>query len=234
MVAPSLISHRRFDAPLRHRLQVAYARAWEALTETHRTQAARFARQLSGRLSLDEALQRYFHEVAVPPLMRETVRAGVLIEVGDDPGAFEEPASDDAAPDLWSYLHPAMFIEAVRRRARFVEETNLAAQLAASLAVEAVTVTHVRAAGQVAEILGDVLPVDEAIMHYVRSFDLPTVEAQMVFQRTLAAQAEQTPPLAPLPLKEDMFDVREPFVAPARVPRPSQVAVAAYGLRAIS
>lgn len=224
MVAPSLISNRRFDAPVRHRLQVAYARAWEALTDTHRREAIRFIRQLDGRLEAEDALQRYFREVAVPPLMRETVRARVLIELGDDPVDVDiEPD----APELWSYLRPDQLVEAVRRRARFVEETNLACQLAGSIASEAVCVTHVESARDVAELLADEVPVSEGIMQYIRGFDLPSVEAQMVFQRALASLAERRSPMSC-----DVFELPDPLPAPQRASRPA-AAAAAYGLRAI-
>jgi hypothetical protein len=224
MVAPSLISLRRFTAPVRQRLQVAYARAWEALTDTHCREAIRFVQQLDGRLTAEEALHRYFREVAVPPLMRETVRARVIIELGTRGPAVEiEPD----APELWSYLRPDQLVEAVRRRARFVEETNVACQLAASVASEAVCVTHVENAREVAELLADELPVAEALMHYVRTFELPSVEAQMVFQRALASLAERRGPLGPA-------EVELPDLLPvvARPSRPVQVA-AALGLRAI-
>ena len=42
---------------------------------------------------------------------------------------------------------------------------------------------------------------DDAIMHYVRYFNLPSVEAQIIFRRTLAAWAERHP-------------VREPWARP--------------------
>lgn len=224
MVAPSLISHRRFSAPVRQRLQVAYARAWEALTDTHCREALRFVRQLDGRLAAEEALHRYFREVAVPPLMRETVRARVIIELGTE-GAPVEMEHD--APELWTYLRPDQLVDAVRRRARFVEETNDACQLAASVANEAVCVTHVESAREIAELLTDELPVAEALMHYVRTFELPSVEAQMVFQRALASLAERRAPFAP-----DVVELPEALPIVTRPSRPVQVA-AALGLRAI-
>ena len=79
MIAPSSISTRRFPDPVRVELQVAYARAWEALTATHEAQAVAFVRHLRGRLGSDEALHRYFREVAVPMQMQETVRARALL-----------------------------------------------------------------------------------------------------------------------------------------------------------
>ena len=56
--------------------------------------------------------------------MRETVRARALIELGDEACDLDTEAT--AGADLWSYLRPDQLLEAVRRRARFVEETNFA------------------------------------------------------------------------------------------------------------
>ena len=228
MVAPSLITNRRFSAPLRQRLQVTYARAWEALTETHRREAIRFVRQLSGRLSAEDALQRYFREVAVPALMRETVRARALIELGDEACDLEAETTAGGV-DLWSYLRPDQLLEAVRRRARFVEETNFACQLAGSLATEAVCVTHVEAARDVAELLADEVPVADGIMQYVRSFELPSVEAQMVFQRALASLAERRSPIPAC----DVLELESLPLVP-RTSRAVQAARPSLGLRAIS
>ena len=47
---------------------------------------------------------------------------------------------------------------------------------------------------------------DDAIMHYVRYFNLPSVEAQIIFRRALAAWAERHP-------------VREPRARPQRSAR---------------
>ena len=51
MAAPSLIATRRFSSPLRLRLQVLFAKAFESLADTYRTQATEFVRRLRGRMS---------------------------------------------------------------------------------------------------------------------------------------------------------------------------------------
>ena len=79
MVVPSLMSTRRFPDAVRIDLQVAYARAWEALTQTHEQQAVGFVRRLQGRIGAEEALQRYPREVSVPLHMQETVRVRALL-----------------------------------------------------------------------------------------------------------------------------------------------------------
>ena len=97
----TLNSIRRLPPALKLRLQVAYARAWEALTDTHQTQAAMFVTRLADRLPLEEALARYFREVAVPVAMRETVRARALLSVADAvpavPGATDSADPTDSA-----------------------------------------------------------------------------------------------------------------------------------------
>jgi alpha-D-ribose 1-methylphosphonate 5-triphosphate synthase subunit PhnH len=40
---------------------------------------------------------------------------------------------------------------------------------------------------------------DDAIMHYVRYFNLPSVEAQIIFRRTLASWAERHAVRDPVP-----------------------------------
>jgi hypothetical protein len=217
MVVPSLIPTRRFPDSVRIELQVAYARAWEALTQTHEEQAVGFVRRLRSRLSSEEALQRYVREVAVPIHMQETVRARALLALTP-----EERADQGPEAEAWRILRPDHLVDAIRRRARYVEDTTLAIRLAASAADEAVAATHVRMALEVARVLGPVLPLDEALMHYIRSFELASVPAQLVFQRAMANLAETE---IELPL--------EPAVEAPVVVAPRRSASQVLGLRAL-
>ena len=72
---------RRFSLRLALRLSWSLRRRSEALAETYQQQAAEFVRRLKSRLTVDEALQRYFREVGVPAAMEETVRARALISL---------------------------------------------------------------------------------------------------------------------------------------------------------
>jgi hypothetical protein len=191
MAASSLISIRRFSPPTRLRLQVLFARAWEALADTYQVQAAEFVRRLRAQLPLDEALDRYFREVGVPAAMTDTVRARALI--GLAPLIEDSVEPEESPAPGWSPLRPDRLIGAIRRRAQYVEETNLECRLAASIADEAVATTHVRMALAIAELLADECPPDESIMHYVRSFNLPALDAQIIFRRTMACWAERDP-----------------------------------------
>jgi hypothetical protein len=192
MAAPSLISTRRFSASTRLRLQVLFARAWEALADTYQLQAAEFVRRLKTQLSTEEALDRFFREVGVPAPMSDTVRARALIALA--PMIEEEAEEPEVATEAgWNPLRPDQLIGALRRRARYVEETNLECRLAASIAEEAVAATHVRMALAIAELLADECTPDESIMHYVRSFSHPAIEAQIILRRAMACWAERDP-----------------------------------------
>jgi hypothetical protein len=189
MAAPSLIVARRFSHPLRLRLQVLFAKAFESLADTYRTQAVEFVRRLRGRMSVEEALDRYFREVGVPHAMEQTVRARALIALA--PTAGDYPAGEPPAATGWSQLRPDQLIDSLRRRAQLQEDTSLDCRMAASVSDEAVAATHVSMALETVALLQDEMGPDDAIMHYVRYFNLPSVEAQIIFRRTLATWAER-------------------------------------------
>lgn len=222
----TLNSVRRLPPALKLRLQVAYARAWEALTDTHQTQAAMFVTRLADRLPLEEALARYFREVAVPVAMRETVRARALLSVADAVPAV--PGATDSA-DPWQRLRPDRLVEAVRRRAQWVEETTLRCRMTACLADAAVTDTHTRMAVEVAELLAESIPADEALMAYIRSFDLPARDGDSVFRAALAELAARRLPGSERPVLHVT-----PAKPPAReIPATAPMAPPAFGLRVI-
>lgn len=192
MAVPSMVVSRRFPAATRLRLQLVLARAMEALAETYRMQAAEFVRRLKSRLTVDEALQRYFREVGVPAAIEETVRSRALISLA---GLIENAPKQETRASTWTILRPDQLIEALRRRVQYVEETNLECRLAASISDEAVAATHVRMALDTAEVLADEITPDEAIMYYVRTLNLPSIDAQLVFRTAMSHWAE----LHPLP-----------------------------------
>jgi hypothetical protein len=192
MTATSVMIGRRFSPATRLRLQLVFARAVEALAETYQQQAAEFVRRLKSRLTVDEALQRYFREVGVPATIEETVRSRALISLA---GLIENPPRPESRASGWTILRPDQLIEALRRRVQHVEETNLDCRLAASMSDEAVAATHVRMALETAEVLAEEVTPDQAIMLYVRTFNLPSIDAQGVFRAAMSQWAE----LHPLP-----------------------------------
>lgn len=202
MSAPSLIATRRFPQPLRLRLQVLFAKAFESLADTYRLQATEFVRRLRGRMSVEDALDRYFREVGVPHSMEQTVRARALIALA--PTARDFPESETWALGGWTQLRPEQLIDALKRRSQSNDELSLDCRMAASVSDEAIAATHVAMALETVALLADEMSADDAIMHYVRYFSLPSVEAQIIFRRTLASWAERHP-------------VREPMGTPATV-----------------
>jgi len=191
MSTPTLMTTRRFSGPMRLRLQILFAKAFEALADTYRLQAAEFVRRLRGRLPVEEALDRYFREVGVPAAMVETVRARALITMAGRAQDIPEPEAESRGGASWNHLRPELLLEALRRRAHSLEATGLDCRMAASLSDEAIAATHVSLALETVELLSEELPADDAIMHYIRYFDLPSLEAQIVFRRTLAQWAER-------------------------------------------
>jgi len=191
MSTPTLMTTRRFSGPMRLRLQILFAKAFEALADTYRLQAAEFVRRLRGRLPVEEALDRYFREVGVPAAMVETVRARALITMAGRAQDIPEPEAESRGGASWNQLRPELLLEALKRRAHSMEVTGLDCRVAASLSDEAIAATHVAMALETVELLSEELPADDAIMHYIRYFDLPSLEAQIVFRRTLAQWAER-------------------------------------------
>src|SRR5215210_6553572 len=113
MTGSALMGSRRFAATSKLRLQLVFARASEALADTYQAQAAEFVRRLKPRLSVDEALQRYFHEVGVPAALEETVRARALISLS---GLIESAPQHESRAVGWTVLRPDQMLDALRKR----------------------------------------------------------------------------------------------------------------------
>lgn len=225
MTGPGLIGSRRFPSSTKLRLQLVFARASEALAETYQAQAAEFVRRLKTRLSVDEALQRYFHEVGVPAALEETVRSRALISLA---GLIESAVAQEPRTSAWATLWPDEILDAFRKRVQHIEETNLECRLAGSMSDEAVATTHVRMALETAEVLGDEVTPDEAIMLYVRTFNLSSIDAQIIFRSAMAQWAE----LHPLPGEAHV--VARPASPPPALPKNAlELRRPEFGLRVI-
>jgi hypothetical protein len=182
-----IIAVRRLSQETRLHLEIHYAKAFEALAETYCIQAVEFVRRLRTRLPIEESLDRYFREVGVPAAMLETVRARALITLG--PLAASVRETDARTASGWTTLLPDQLVETIRRHAHGAEDVSLDCRMAASVSSEAVAATHVAMAlGTVDVLQGEFTP-DEAIMHYIRYFNLPSVEAQIILRRALAQLA---------------------------------------------
>ena len=223
MAAPGLLSHRRFSAATRLRVHLAFAKSLESLVDTYQSQAAEFVRRLKSRLGVEQALERYFREVAVPSSIEETVRCRAMISLS---GLIEASPTQERTSPSWNLLRPDHLLDALRRRIEYVEATNLECRLAASMSDEAVAATHVRGAFETATVLADQLTPDEAVMYYIRTFNLPAVDGQVIYRKALAQWAE----LHPLS-GEAQGLVRAPVPVPLTRPKPESRGRAEFGIR---
>ncbi len=189
-------------------VQVAYARAWEALVETHRTEAASFVEALAPFVSVDEALDAYFREVPVPLGMRDAVRTGAFLRL--DFSTLDAPASD-TTPKGWALLNPGTLIGVTRRMASATQEARRRMTLATARALEGLAATHKSNALMLAGTRSG--SSEEGVRHYIRTMDLSAHQAQMVYQQALAAMAEVE---LDAPMVEEPVAVVEP--APTRIP----------------
>lgn len=167
------------------RLQVAYARAWEALVETHRAEAAGFVEALAPLVSADEALDAYFREVPVPLGMRDAVRTGAFLRLDF---AILDSSRGEGTPHGWALLHPATLFGVTRRMALATQEARRRAVLATARALEGIATIHRQNAIGIASLRAG--SPDEGVRHYIRTMDLPAHQAQMVYQQALASMAE--------------------------------------------
>jgi hypothetical protein len=186
MVVTSLITVRRLSPEIRLRLEIQFAKAFEALAETYCIQAVEFVRRLRTRLPIEESLDRFVREVGVPAAMEETVRARALITLAPLASSVREADKGGAG---WNPLRPDQLFETILRRAHDSEGIALDCRMAASVSAEAVAATHLTMALGTAEVLDGEYSPDEAIMHYIRYFNLPSLEAQMLLLRALAQLA---------------------------------------------
>jgi hypothetical protein len=166
-------------------VQVAYARAWEALVETHRTEAASFVEALAPLVSVDEALDAYFREVPVPLGMRDAVRTGAFLRL--DFSVLDAP-SPEGTPSGWALLNPGTFLGVTRRMASATQEARRRMTLATARALEGLAATHKSNALMLAGTRAG--SSENGVRHYIRTMDLPAHQAQMVYQQALAAMAE--------------------------------------------
>ena len=208
MSLPDFPSLTPDSTPTDRRVQVAYARAWEALVETHRAEAAAFVEALAPLVSVDEALDAYFREVPVPLGMRDAVRTGTFLRL--DFVALDAPHAE-GTPQGWALLHPATLFGLTRRMALATQEARRRAVLATARALVGLAATHRENAIGIASLRAGAP--DEGVRHYIRTMDLPAHQAQMVYQQALAAMAvgelAEAPARAPAAVPEP---------APTRIP----------------
>jgi hypothetical protein len=174
---------RKYPVAVSRQLQAGYAAAWQSLVETHQEQAVAFVQSMAGLMSAEEALDRYFFEVPVARAMQDAVRAGAVVRLMADGLPAEQEARE--AANMWR------LIESARQLARQRDQTRERATLAAARAAEALAATHLRNALTIEEVTGHIDGPEEVVLQYIRTLDLPSVTAQLVYQQALARLAER-------------------------------------------
>ena len=221
MSVPSQMPIRQFPRAIRTRVRVAYALAWEALIDSHATQARLFIGEFASRMMPLEALELYFGVVPVSEPMLEAVRTRTLatLELDDLPPLQPLPTLRG-----WRLLRFDLVVKLLRYRRAYHERTLELARMVGARAAEAVTASHVKNAHDFAELLEGRLPVERAVEEYQRAFYLPLGAGQVVMQRVKAAlagshlAAEYAQPAEPDP---ELLEVsREPELNSPRQPSP--------------
>ena len=201
----------RFPADLRPAVRIAYATCWEALVESHVTQALAFVKEFAPRMSPLGALDLYFEVVSVLEPMVEPVRCRTL--VGLD---LESLLPHVTPPPLagWHVVRLDLHLRRLRERVRYNERTLELARLAGATAAEELVATHVRNAVGFAGLVSQVLTFERGVEHYLREFGLALATAQTVAQR---AHAE----VAALQLARQYRDTEEVVIGQGALPQVS-------------
>jgi hypothetical protein len=221
---------RQFPRPLRTRVRVSYAVAWEALLESHADQARQFIGEFASRVSPLEALDLYLAVVPVAEAMQEPVRTRALavLELDDLPPRAPLPVLRG-----WRVLRLDLVIKLFRFRRAYHERTVELARMVGARAAEAVTATHVQNAHDFAELLEGYLPVERAVEEYLRAFYMPLGVGQVVMQRVKAAvagshlAAEYAQPATPDPELLDGAEESEPGIPEPNPQGPSPTTASA-------
>jgi hypothetical protein len=216
MPTPRRTTPRRLGEPLRRKLEVTSALAWESLVDTHVEQANHFIALLESFWPIEESLPRYLREMDLDHTMAAAIRTRVLMHVeqqaqGDGGTAPGDPAKppaaaappflgtrrpdddgdDDDGDDSWLLLRqPRRVVRGVMERQRRNEEIDRIIQLSLARAEEHVIRTHVENAIGFVALLEEQFPLDRCVQQYLGAVGLHGSRAQTVFQRTMARLAD--------------------------------------------
>ena len=205
MVTNAIRGKGRLPDPLRRRLEVASAMAWESLVDAHAEEALEFLALLHGRMGMQDALSRYLREMCIIEPMTTSVRTKVLVALEHESGRVpmmrdparpreevEEPEEDEG----WRRFTPGALVRGVRERQEERGETDRVVMLAMARAEEDIIQKHVDNAITFAALLESTAGLDGAVQEYIRTVGLGGGRAQAVLQRTMARLAEvHLPPL---------------------------------------
>src|SRR5262245_34157745 len=103
---PERIFRRKLEPAAERRLQLAAARAEEAIIRAHVENALMFVDTLAEDLSFDRAIDTYIRVMGIPEPLASTVATRTLVVLGQDLVPFRrrtrdgDPGEDDSKPKL--------------------------------------------------------------------------------------------------------------------------------------
>ena len=199
------LAFRKLPESVRRQVDVATAAAWEALVEIHSSHALRFVALMSAHLDFDEAVIRYLDEMDVRDPMASAVRSRVLVALedalveGTDRPTLGAYAGDDEADEFdgLKRFRPDVLMKGIARKVREIEALDEWVRLAVARAEEGIIKAHVDNAAVFTAILGDHMPLSDAVEDYLELLRVSGARAQSVHQRAMARLAELHLPTPP-------------------------------------
>jgi hypothetical protein len=185
----------RLSPEMHRRLERAEALAREELVETHARLGVDLVGILAPRMPFDEAIERYIESMGLEGDDAEMVgtRAVALMD--------EEDVQEDLAREGhrgwkfdWRYATPLGALRFIRRQVKRSNQEELWLELAAARAEEAVSRVHERHAMAFVELLDEEVDPVRALELYADRLELTEFRGRLVYQRVMAALAEQMLP----------------------------------------
>jgi len=191
MAAP-LLWHQRLPENTERELERAEAAAHEEMVEVHAALACDLVGILAPRMPFDEAIDRYLESMGVEGEEAEAIgtRAVALLD--------EQEIQEDLAREGtrgwgfdWRYATPLGALRFIQRQRKRSAEEQLWLELAAARAEEKLANAHAAKAREFVQILKDEVDPATAVEFYVERLGLPEIRSRIVYQRVLAALAEE-------------------------------------------
>jgi hypothetical protein len=206
MASIGRLKFKRTPEPVRRRLEMASAAAWEAVVDTHANHAAGFVALLRQRLPFDQAVERYLTEMDVRDPMASAIRSRVLTRLEalpdvppptPDAGADEgegrkggEGGEEGGARGGLKRFRPDVVAKGIARKVRETEALEEWIRLAIARAEEGVLQAHIDNAVSFTDIVRGHLGLDEGVEDYIDLMRITGGRAQSVYQRTMARLAD--------------------------------------------
>lgn len=192
MPTPNPLWLQRLPPDVRRRLDLAEAKAREAMAATHAAQALELVSILAPRMPFDEAIDRYVEIMQLGAETEEVVRTRALSALSDpETGAELARERHRGSGFDWRYATPLGALRFIRRQIRRSAEEDLWMELFAARTWEALIRTHFKHALHFVEILEDHAPPTQSVRLYIGYLSIPAGRADAVYQRVLARLAEQ-------------------------------------------